>query len=287
MQTDVKRALAETDSDKIQAGNRQWWTDHTMSYDWRNRVGEARFTAPWFDEIDRRFAHGARLFAHQHQPFDRIIPFDRLHGRSVLEIGCGMGLHSELMARAGAKLTSVDISDTSVEATRRRFDLRGLDADIRRMDARQLAFPDASFDFVWSWGVIHHSADTAAIIREVARVLRQDGETRIMVYNLNGTAAYATIVRDYLSGFWRGRSLDEVLWARSDGFMARFYSQDILTDIMRLFFSRVTAQTFGQEADAVPLPARLRRLIIPLMSHESLVRRANQAGAFLFMTATK
>jgi 2-polyprenyl-3-methyl-5-hydroxy-6-metoxy-1,4-benzoquinol methylase len=283
----VKRALAETDSDKIQAGNRQWWTDHTMSYDWRNRVGEARFTAPWFDEIDRRFAHGARLFAHQHQPFDRIIPFDRLHGRSVLEIGCGMGLHSELMARAGAKLTSVDISDTSVEATRRRFDLRGLDADIRRMDARQLAFPDASFDFVWSWGVIHHSADTAAIIREVARVLRQDGETRIMVYNLNGTAAYATIVRDYLSGFWRGRSLDEVLWARSDGFMARFYSQDILTDIMRLFFSRVTAQTFGQEADAVPLPARLRRLIIPLMSHESLVRRANQAGAFLFMTATK
>jgi 2-polyprenyl-3-methyl-5-hydroxy-6-metoxy-1,4-benzoquinol methylase len=110
---------------EVQAANRQWWTDHTMSYDWHDKVGPGRFSASWFDEIDRRFVHGSWLFAHGVAPFDQIIPFANLAGRRVLEIGCGMGLHSELMARAGANVSAVDISDTSIEATRRRCHAQG------------------------------------------------------------------------------------------------------------------------------------------------------------------
>jgi ubiquinone/menaquinone biosynthesis C-methylase UbiE len=205
----------------------------------------------------------------------------------VLEIGCGMGLHSELIARAGAKFTAIDISDTSIEATTRRLALRQLSANVTLMDARALDFPDASFDFVWSWGVIHHSAQTARIIKEIHRVLSPGGETRIMVYNLDGMSAYTTIIRDYLSGFWRGRSLDDCLWQRSDGFMARHYTKDMLSDIMRLFFSDVRAETFGQESDAVPLPRQLRPLLTRMMPTESLARRANARGSFLFITAIK
>ncbi len=258
-----------------------------MSYDWKDRVTKERFTEAWYDEIDKRFIYAARLFAHNKSPFDKIIPFERLHGRSVLEVGCGMGLHSELIARAGAKLTAIDISDTSIEVTRRRLALRKLAAEVTRMDARALEFSDSSFDFVWSWGVIHHSAQTAVIIKEIHRVLRSGGETRLMVYNLEGMAAYATIVRDYLLGFWAGRSLDECLWRRSDGHMARYYTKDIFGDILRLFFRSVTAQVFGQDADAVPLPRRIRPLVMRQMSPEGLARRANARGAFLFMTAMK
>ena len=235
MDIDYKRTDKDIDVDGNQAGNRQWWTDHTMSYDWKDKIKAERLSPAWFDQIDQRFIHGARLFAHDKAPFDRIIPFERLKGQSVLEIGCGMGLHTELITGAGANLTSIDISDTSVETTRRRLALKKLSADVRQMDARTLDFPDSSFDLVWSWGVIHHSAQTAAVVKDISRVLKPGGEVRFMVYNIDGMSAYATIVRDYLFGFWRGRSLDECLWKRSDGFMARYYSKDMLTDILRLF----------------------------------------------------
>lgn len=287
MQADEKRQTAETELEKIQFGNRQWWTDQTMSYDWKDEVLLERFSEEWFDEIDRRFIHGARLFAHDKAPFDKIIPFERLKGRDVIEIGCGMGLHSELMARAGANLTSIDISDTSIEATTRRLALRKLPAKVLQMDSCKLEFADASFDFVWSWGVIHHSAQTALILKEIHRILRPGGQIRFMVYNIGGMGAYVTIVRDYLLGFWRGRSLDECLWKRSDGFMARYYSEDMLTDILRLFFSSVTAETFGQDADAIPLPRRIRSPLMRLMSIKAQTQRANERGSFLFMIATK
>ncbi len=282
-----KRKDQDSDVEQVQAGNRQWWTEQTMSYDWNDKVEKERFSAAWYDEIDRRFIHGARLFAHDRAPFDRIIPFAAIKGRKALEIGCGMGLHTELMTRAGAELASIDISDTSVEATTRRLALKGLPAAVSRMDARALDFPDAAFDFVWSWGVIHHSAQTATIIREIARVLKPGGEARVMVYNIDGLSAYATILRDYLLGFWRGRSLDECLWKRSDGFMARHYSKDMLCDIMRLFFTKIDVQSLGQDADGVPLPRQIRPLVMRLMSQESLARRANARGSMLFATAQK
>src|SRR5262249_55721567 len=127
---------------EVQDANQSWWTEYTMSYDWNDRIQHERFSLPWFDDADRRFVHGARLFAHTDRPFGAIMPFDRLKGKRVLEIGCGMGLHSELLGRAGAKVTSIDISPTSVEATSRRFALKGLKGDVRQMDAERLDFAD-------------------------------------------------------------------------------------------------------------------------------------------------
>lgn len=286
MSADIKHTAADQDVEQVQSGNRQWWTDHTMSYDWNDKVKTERFSAAWFDDIDRRFIYGARLFAHDSQPFDRIIPFEAIAGKDVLEIGCGMGLHTELMTRAGAGVCSVDISDTSIEATRRRLALKRLIADIRQMDARTLAFPDRSFDHVWTWGVIHHSSQTAVIIREIARLLRPGGEARIMVYNVDGMSAYVSIMRDYALGFWRGRSIDEGLWKWADGFMARHYSKDMLSDIMRLF-DDVKAETFGQDADAVPLPRQIRPLVLRFKSSERVAKLANARGSFLFVMARK
>jgi SAM-dependent methyltransferase len=228
-----------------------------------------------------------RLFAHGERPFDRIIPFEAIAGKRVLEIGCGMGLHSELMARAGAEVTAVDISPTSVAATEHRAALKGLPIDVRRMDAVALDFPDRSFDFVWSWGAIHHSSRTGRIVRQMHRVLKPGGEARAMVYNLNGMVAYVAIARHYLWRFWRGKPLDECLWESTDGYMARFYTPDLLADAFATFFDSTRVQTFGQDADAVPLPRRLRTLAIKCLSEPTLARWANTRGAFLFVAAGK
>ena len=120
---------------EAQSGNRSWWTEHTMSYDWKDKIVRQEFSREWFDEVDRRFIESSRHFAHSDRPFGQIIPFDDIAGKRVLEIGCGMGLHTELMASAGAQVTALDISPKSVAATRARLALKDIVADVREVDA--------------------------------------------------------------------------------------------------------------------------------------------------------
>lgn len=281
-----KRTMTMAVAD-VQRGNQSWWTSNTMSYDWHDRIAD-RFSTQWFDEVDRRFVHSARLFANGTRPFDKIIPFDSLPGKTVLEIGCGMGLHSELLARAGARLHSIDLSPTSVEATQRRFALKNLNGNIQQADAEKLPFEDASIDFVWSWGVIHHSSRTARIVREIRRVLKPTGSCRVMVYNRAGVIVPIVYVKDHLlrGRFWR-QDFDATLLASSDGFSARFYTRDQLEDLFRAFFGNVTVNVYGLDSDAVPLPGRLRRLVLPLFSERTLIERQGRDGAFLFLEATQ
>jgi 2-polyprenyl-3-methyl-5-hydroxy-6-metoxy-1,4-benzoquinol methylase len=273
-------------SGEAQAGNKTWWTDNTMSYDWKDKIVRPEFSGEWFDEVDRRFIESARHFAHSDRPFGAIIPFEQIAGKRVLEVGCGMGLHTELMARAGAEVTAIDISPKSVAATKARLALKGIAADVRELDAETLDLSD-QFDFIWSWGVIHHSARTGRVLRNLYSALKPGGQLRFMVYSLDGVQAYAVLMRRYMFGFWRGRSLDELLWQSTDGFLARYFTKDSLTNLCRTFFDEVELQVFGLEADAVPLPSALRRLVRPLFSDRYIEKAVRRRGAFLFATATK
>ncbi len=284
--TDDHGSVESAASDR-QAGNRRWWTENTMSYDWKEKSGLERFSREWFDDIDRRFLFGSRLFNGTPNPFVELMDLEHVRGKRVLEIGCGMGFHSELLIRAGARLTSVDISPTSVGATRKRFEIKGLEGDIREMDAERLEFPDDEFDLVWSWGVIHHSARTGCVLKEIHRVLKPGGEVRLMVYNLDGIQAYLTMMRRYMIGFWRGKSLDEQLWGDSDGFTARYYTRDSIRDLLSIFFEDIRIAFYGQDSDAVPLPRQLRRPVLRMMSAKRQERLANRRGSLLFAMAKK
>jgi 2-polyprenyl-3-methyl-5-hydroxy-6-metoxy-1,4-benzoquinol methylase len=243
----------------VQEGNKKWWTAHTMSCDWKDASRLEKFSSAWFDDIDRRFLHAARLNSNTPNPFSDLMAVEQLRGRRVLEIGCGMGFHSEMLARAGADVSATDLSPTSVDATKRRIELRNLRADVRQMDAEVLDFPSGSFDMVWSWGVIHHSSRTGRIVREIERVLRPGGKARIMVYNLEGMPTYIVFVTRYLLGFWRGRSLDEMLRRSTDGFNARSYTASHCAEA----HSAVAPARLGASPGCVPVrrgrKARVKR----------------------------
>jgi SAM-dependent methyltransferase len=284
---DSTRRVLSQSQEVVQRENRAWWSRNPMAYDWHGELNDERFSPAWFEKIDARFIATSALFATESRPFDQVIPFDKLAGKDVLEIGCGMGLHSELIVRAGARLTAIDLSPTSVAATTSRFNQKGLSATIMEADAEKLPFPDRSFDFVWSWGVIHHSSRTARIVRTISQVLRPDGGCRIMVYNREALMAWIVLVRDHLlrGGFLK-QSFDETLWRSTDGFTARFYVKEQFEDFFRAFFSDVSSVICGQEADALPLPRQLRKLLVPFIPRERLVRAQAQRGSFIFLTAS-
>ena len=104
-------------------------------------------------------------------------------GKRVLEIGVGLGADHQRFAQAGADLFGIDLTERAVEHTRRRLAASGLTSTISVGDAERLDFSDNFFDRVYSWGVLHHSPDTAKAVSEVHRVLKPGGRARIMIYH--------------------------------------------------------------------------------------------------------
>jgi SAM-dependent methyltransferase len=115
-----------------------------------------------------------------------IVPFadfSASKGLDVLEIGVGLGADHEQFAKAGANLRGIDLTSRAVEITRQRLAMQGLVSDLRVGDAEALPFADERFDRVYSWGVIHHSPNTAQAANEILRVLKPGGHFRVMVYH--------------------------------------------------------------------------------------------------------
>src|SRR6188474_3214387 len=111
-------------------------------------------TREYFDEVERR-----KYFVEPHIP--GFAEFARWQDRCVLEIGCGIGTDTVSFARAGARVTAVELSEESAALARRRVELFGLTdrVTIHVGNAEDLPaiVPVQPFDLVYAFGVIHHS----------------------------------------------------------------------------------------------------------------------------------
>jgi SAM-dependent methyltransferase len=121
--------------------------------------------------------------------------FPSFAGRDVLEVGCGIGVHTAAFARAGAAVTACDLTEAGVALAREQLLLADVPGTVVVADAEKLPFPDSSFDLVWSWGVIHHTPDPGRAVGEIRRVLRPGGEARVMLYSARSVAAAAVWAR--------------------------------------------------------------------------------------------
>jgi ubiquinone/menaquinone biosynthesis C-methylase UbiE len=135
--------------------------------------------------------------------------FAAARGLRVLEIGVGMGADYLRWLKAGAQTTGVDLSAASLERARRRCGLAGYEPDLRVADAEQLPFADATFDLVYSYGVMHHSPDTAQCLREAWRVLKPGGRARIMLYHHPSLTGAMLWLR---YGVFQGKSLRRAVY---------------------------------------------------------------------------
>lgn len=101
--------------------------------------------------------------------------FAQSKGLRLLEIGVGLGADHQRFAEEGADLWGIDLTERAVEHSRTRLAAFGLSSNLSVGDAERLDFPEESFDWIHSWGVLHHSPDTPKAIAEVWRVLKPGG----------------------------------------------------------------------------------------------------------------
>jgi SAM-dependent methyltransferase len=156
--------------------------DDVLSY-WNRRPCNIRHstrevgTREYFDEVEAR-----KYFVEPHIP--EFAEFGRWRDKSVLEIGCGLGTDAVNFARAGARYTGVDLSPVSLGLARTRFGVYGLTGEFLCSNGEELsqALPPASFDLVYSFGVIHHTPRPREVIESARRLVRSTGELRIMLY---------------------------------------------------------------------------------------------------------
>jgi SAM-dependent methyltransferase len=111
------------------------------------------------------------------------IPFQKLSGLKVLEIGLGYGTVGQRLMECGASYHALDVADGPVTMARHRAKLLGKTAEVSQCSALAIPYPEDTFDFIVSIGCLHHTGDLALALREVHRVLRAGKSAVIMVYN--------------------------------------------------------------------------------------------------------
>lgn len=150
-----------------------FWNSHVNN---EYYTSEQRASAAYFDEIEaRRYA----WHYHLRELFDSL---QGSHGK-LLEIGCGIGVDSIQLARCGFDVTAVDLTENALAVAKDYAALRGVTIDFQLANAEQLPFENDSFEAVYSFGVLHHTPDIEAAVREVHRVLKPGGKAYIMLYH--------------------------------------------------------------------------------------------------------
>jgi len=219
--------------------------------------------------------------------------FEDGYGHDVLEIGVGMGAdHLRWRQASPRTLTGVDLTSRALNFTRARLLLEHEAPRLLQGDAERLPFADDSFDLVYSWGVLHHTPDTPHAVREVRRVLRPGGRSRIMIYHRRSIVGALLWLRYAVLTGRIGRSLDEVYSEHLESPGTKAYSVDAAR---RLFdgFSDVAVRVQLSFADLLLGEAGRRhgsggmQVARALWPRWLLRRAAANSGLYLFIDARK
>ena len=147
-------------------------------------------------------------------------------GEVVLDFGCGPGndLTGLALYTGARRLIGVDLSEQALALAGRRLALHGVDPGRTQLiqigdSDPTLPLETASVDYAQSLGVIHHTSDPGAVLREIHRVLKPGARACVMVYNRESVwfhlyTAYERMIRDRA---FAGLDVEEAFARNTDG----------------------------------------------------------------------
>lgn len=177
------------------------------------------FGKNWKQFIERNLRPEQIAVSRQH--LLSFLALSDLRGRTFLDIGCGSGLHSLAAFHAGAeRIVSFDYDPKSVEATEicRRYAGEPPTWTIQQGSVLDAGFIETlpQADIVYSWGVLHHTGDVWAAIRNAATRVPRGGLFYIALYSADvqvdpSPEFWLDVKRRYVAGSrWMRRRLE--LW---------------------------------------------------------------------------
>lgn len=193
------------------------------------------------------------------EPFiARFAQFTRWRGKRVLEIGCGPGVDLVQFSWAGAKVSGIDISPHSVDLAQKWLSISGCTAEVQVGDAERLPYEDGQFDFVYSWGVLHHTPDTRQAVSEIYRVLKPGAQVCIMLYHKHSLVVLQAWLIHGLMACRPWRCVTDILAVHMESPGTRAFTRREMGELFS-DFSDITIETI-----VTPYDVRLaRRLFLP------------------------
>jgi len=145
----------------------------------------------------KQFDDSVDLFYMRHKKWG--IDLNWFKDKNCLDAGCGGGRFVVAIAKLGAKkVNGIDVSEKAVESAKQRLKERNLfNAEVQVASVLNIPFPDKTFDYVVSSGVIHHTPDPRRAFNELTRVLKPDGKLFLSVYGKYGLKWFTNDVFRY------------------------------------------------------------------------------------------
>jgi ubiquinone/menaquinone biosynthesis C-methylase UbiE len=196
--------------------------------------------------------------------------------KEVLDLGCGAGQHSALLAYNGRKMTLLDLSQENLDFSAEVFEILGLNGRFCLADmTRPLSFEDNSFDTVFSCGVFEYFTDEEikSILKEAYRISKR--RIIIMVPNALSVA--------YRIGYWYMKKTKQWKWGGERPFrtlkpyfrsvenvrffeftVAAEHSFNFLTMPRREIIEKLTIRALKLNDNSKPAPFRQGYLLISI-----------------------
>lgn len=127
-------------------------------------------------DSDSYYKEAYQVLSHR---FERnAIDIDNINRKSALDAGCGGGRYTVALKKMGfAKATGLDWSQEGIATAQERLAATDeTSVEFKNGSVLEMPFEDESFDFVYSNGVLHHTADLNKGLSELFRVLKTGGD---------------------------------------------------------------------------------------------------------------
>ncbi len=137
------------------------------------------------EQWDQDYYHPIALKLYDWAIQDMLKMMGVTEGATVLDAGCGPGVHSIRVAKAGYRVYAIDLSNAMLSQAEQRVAAANVAESVQfqRQDLTQLDFPDRSFRYVFSWGVIIHIPDVEKALDELARMIDSGGQLALYITN--------------------------------------------------------------------------------------------------------